>query len=159
MGWPIPRACAEACLLGEPSQQPMCPQDWHMRRCTHQAPLARHSSQPAMLSGSAVNWMLSRCEQRAVPVREPAAAPRRRRNESMLITGWRVGRRSRSLRSGCERRRRRTRCRNAWADSFGGFVCQASSDVSPGRVRRSPWSIPGWRYRGQSRTDERMRTA
>jgi hypothetical protein len=35
MGWPMSRACAEACLLGESSQRPMCPQEWHMRRCTH----------------------------------------------------------------------------------------------------------------------------
>ena len=29
---------------GESSQQPMCPQAWHMRRCTHRIPSARHSS-------------------------------------------------------------------------------------------------------------------
>ena len=33
------RKCAEACLFGESSQQPMCPHDRHMRRCTHQLPL------------------------------------------------------------------------------------------------------------------------
>src|ERR671916_3452659 len=78
MGWPVERAWAEACRFGELSQQPVCPHDWHIRRCTHQLPLARHSSQPAMLSGSSVTWMLSRCQQLALIGRtsqyQPASA-------------------------------------------------------------------------------------
>ena len=39
-------------LADRDSQQPMWPQVWHMRRCTHCIPLARHSSQPATGSGT-----------------------------------------------------------------------------------------------------------
>src|SRR5512133_2538297 len=37
------------------------------------------------------------------------------------------------------------------ADSFGGFHCQASSDASRGRTRRSPWYVPGTPDRSRTR--------
>lgn len=45
-----------ACLFGEESQQPMCPQLRQRRRCTHWLPVARHSWQPCGVNagGSAV---------------------------------------------------------------------------------------------------------
>ena len=47
---------------GELSQQPMCPQVWHIRRCTHCMPVARHSSQPSMArEPRSSTW--SRCAQ------------------------------------------------------------------------------------------------
>jgi len=54
MGCPAWRAWPVACRFGELSQQPMCPQDWHMRRCTQVPPTARQSLQPAISSGNAV---------------------------------------------------------------------------------------------------------
>jgi hypothetical protein len=41
----------------------MCPQVWHIRRCTHVPPIARQSSQPAIVGGSSVMVMLSVCVQ------------------------------------------------------------------------------------------------
>jgi hypothetical protein len=46
IGCPLLRAWAETCRFGELSQQPMCPQVWHILRCTHLPPIAMQSSQP-----------------------------------------------------------------------------------------------------------------
>src|SRR6185312_2346733 len=62
IGCPIDLKCAVACLPSELSQQPMWPQVWHIRRCTHLIPSSRHSSQPATSSGSSRYWTESRCE-------------------------------------------------------------------------------------------------
>jgi hypothetical protein len=40
--------------LGDESQQRIVPQLVHMRRCTQWSPVFRHSSQPAIVGGSAV---------------------------------------------------------------------------------------------------------
>src|SRR5664280_2645009 len=59
---PVLCAWAVACLPNEASQQPTCPHSRHLRRCTHSAPLARHSSQPSVRasdSGSATVFMCS----------------------------------------------------------------------------------------------------
>ena len=39
------RACFDAWRFGEESQQSVRPHDWHVRRCTHLAPMRTHSSQ------------------------------------------------------------------------------------------------------------------
>src|SRR5690348_6216418 len=41
--------CAVACLLGDESQQPTCPQDMQSRSSCHESPLRRHSLQPCPL--------------------------------------------------------------------------------------------------------------
>src|ERR1700728_4884155 len=46
-------AWAVACWLGEVSQHPMWPHCAQRRRCNHQPLLARHSSQPVPLGGTA----------------------------------------------------------------------------------------------------------
>src|SRR3954453_4869371 len=52
-------ACFVACVFGDESQQPMCPHVMQRRRCTHQSPAARHSTQPSPDgAGSAIS---SRC--------------------------------------------------------------------------------------------------
>src|SRR6266536_4419564 len=63
IGCDVSWKCAVACLFGELSQQPMCPQVEHMRRCTHHPSICRHSSQPAISAGSAVTLISSRCVQ------------------------------------------------------------------------------------------------
>jgi hypothetical protein len=50
-GWPGNCACTVACCAGELSQQPMCPHWAHRRRCSHQPPVASHSTQPVPLGG------------------------------------------------------------------------------------------------------------
>src|ERR1700728_2700677 len=49
IGWCVAWKCFVACLFGESSQQPTCPQARQMRRCTHGLPVFRHSSQPRAL--------------------------------------------------------------------------------------------------------------
>src|SRR3954451_6001063 len=61
IGWPVSLLWAVACLPIEWSQQPMWPQVWHIRRCTHCIPNARHSSQPATSPGRARYSTASRC--------------------------------------------------------------------------------------------------
>src|SRR5947209_15797254 len=68
IGCDVSWKCAVACLFGELSQQPIFPQLWHMRRCTHQPPVFRHSSQPAISAGTLVTWISSRCVQLTSPV-------------------------------------------------------------------------------------------
>jgi uncharacterized membrane protein YbhN (UPF0104 family) len=58
--------------LGELSQQPILPQLWHIRRCTHELPIARQSSQPATGSGSSRTRIWSRCAQLAMGGRPTA---------------------------------------------------------------------------------------
>jgi hypothetical protein len=38
--------CFEACWFGELSQQPIRPHSAHLRRCSHQPPVAKQSTQP-----------------------------------------------------------------------------------------------------------------
>jgi len=40
----LARACFDACVLGDESQQRVTPHVWHVRRCTHRAPIFTHSS-------------------------------------------------------------------------------------------------------------------
>src|SRR5262245_13670532 len=54
IGWPLSALCALACLFGDESQQPIFPQVMHIRRCTQALPIFRHSSQPAIFSGSEI---------------------------------------------------------------------------------------------------------
>src|SRR5437660_9633427 len=68
IGCDVSWKCAVACLFGELSQQPIFPQLWHMRRCTHQPPVFRQSSQPAISAGTFVTWISSRCVQLTSPV-------------------------------------------------------------------------------------------
>src|SRR6202163_2731470 len=52
--------CFVACLLGESSQQPTCPQVRQIRKCSHTLPLFRHSSQPSALGvtlGVPLRWV------------------------------------------------------------------------------------------------------
>src|SRR5438876_5527926 len=49
IGWLVAWKCAVAWRFGESSQQPTWPQVRHRRRCTHQSPVCRHSSQPSAL--------------------------------------------------------------------------------------------------------------
>jgi hypothetical protein len=60
IGCPLAPACAVACLFGDESQQPIFPHVIHMRRCTQRLPIFRHSSQPAIVSGSDVTSIWSR---------------------------------------------------------------------------------------------------
>src|SRR4249920_877762 len=60
IGWPLSPACAVACLFGEESQHPIFPQVMHMRRWTQLSPIFRHSSHPAIVSGSRVTSIWSR---------------------------------------------------------------------------------------------------
>ena len=47
-GWSVAWWCFVACVAGELSQQPTCPQAWHTRRWTQSwRPAARQSSQPS----------------------------------------------------------------------------------------------------------------
>ena len=46
MGWPVLALCFEACWFGELSQQPIRPHSAHLRRCSHQPPVAKQSTQP-----------------------------------------------------------------------------------------------------------------
>src|SRR5438128_2625560 len=48
-GWPVAWKCLVACLFGDESQQPTWPHVRQSRRCTHESPVARHSSQPSVL--------------------------------------------------------------------------------------------------------------
>src|SRR5262245_64538772 len=59
-GCPVAFACAVACRFGELSQQRIRPQLVQRRRCTHQPPISRQSSQPGMSSGTSVNSIVSR---------------------------------------------------------------------------------------------------
>jgi len=60
IGWPLSFACAVAWRFGDESQQPIFPQVMHMRRWTQGLPIFRHSSQPAIASGSFVTSIWSR---------------------------------------------------------------------------------------------------
>src|SRR5262245_5563759 len=53
MGWPAVRQCSVACCDGGVSQHPTCPHSAHCRRCTHQPPVASHSTQPVPLGWTA----------------------------------------------------------------------------------------------------------
>jgi hypothetical protein len=54
IGWPTSRACpARVPVRGRESQQPIFPQVMHIRRCTHELPIRRHS-QPSIDAGSAL---------------------------------------------------------------------------------------------------------
>src|ERR1700683_2896468 len=53
IGCPVAAACLDPCWLGELSQHPMCPHSAHRRRCSHQPPDSRHSTQPVPLGGTA----------------------------------------------------------------------------------------------------------
>jgi len=44
--------CSVACCEGDVSQQPTCPHSAQRRRCTHQPPVASHSTQPVPLGGT-----------------------------------------------------------------------------------------------------------
>src|SRR6202163_2125291 len=60
IGWPVAWKCFVACLLGESSQQPTCPQVRQIRKCSHTLPLFRHSSQPSALGvtlGVPLRWV------------------------------------------------------------------------------------------------------
>jgi hypothetical protein len=46
---------AAGVAAGDESQQPIRPYVWHIRRCTHQPPVWRHSSQPATGPGGPVS--------------------------------------------------------------------------------------------------------
>ena len=70
-GWPLSRACALACRLGEESQQPTWPHPRQIRRWHHWPPIARHSSHPAISSGSSVIPIVSRWVQWVALMREP----------------------------------------------------------------------------------------
>src|ERR1700720_3012432 len=52
MGCLVSRQCADACLANESSQHPMCPHAAQRRKCTHQPPIASHSTHPAPLGGT-----------------------------------------------------------------------------------------------------------
>src|SRR5437763_16403330 len=77
IGCDVSWKCAVACLFGELSQQPIFPQLWHMRRCTHQPPVFRHSSQPATSAGTSVTWISSRWVQLTRAVWRAGGALRR----------------------------------------------------------------------------------
>src|SRR5262249_2607339 len=66
IGWPLSFPCAVAWRFGESSQQPTFPEVMHMRRCTHELPIFRHSSQPSSGSGSSVTSIWSRWLQMGV---------------------------------------------------------------------------------------------
>src|SRR2546426_4981080 len=51
-GWCERWKCLVACLLGEESQQPTCPQDMHSRRWTHSPPLAQPDRKSTRLNSS-----------------------------------------------------------------------------------------------------------
>jgi hypothetical protein len=59
---------ALAWRLGEESQQPILPQVWHMRRWTHQPPVARHSSQPSTGPAGSVSLIWSSWVQTAIVI-------------------------------------------------------------------------------------------
>src|SRR5690349_5909228 len=63
-GCPVSLLCAVAWRIGELSQQPTWPHSWHIRRCTHHPPAARHSWQPSSLGG--LSRRVSRCVQVAI---------------------------------------------------------------------------------------------
>src|SRR5580765_4449289 len=71
IGCAVSWKCAVACLFGDWSQQPIFPQIWHMRRCTHQPPVLRHSSQPAISAGNSVTRISPRCVQLTATARLP----------------------------------------------------------------------------------------
>src|SRR5947209_12409140 len=77
IGCDVSWKCAVACLFGELSQQPIFPQIWHMRRCTHQPPVFRHSSQPAMSAGTSATRISSRWVQLTRAVWRAGGALRR----------------------------------------------------------------------------------
>src|SRR4051812_8660750 len=56
----------------------MCPQDWHIRRCTQRVPSRRQSSQPAISVGLSRNSTVSRCVQPAMGQAYGPARPGRR---------------------------------------------------------------------------------
>ncbi|ALG11529.1 nitrate reductase assembly molybdenum cofactor insertion protein NarJ [Kibdelosporangium phytohabitans] len=51
-GCPVSAACWLACLAGDESQQPTCPQARQSRRCTQVPSTGRQSSQPSSVCGS-----------------------------------------------------------------------------------------------------------
>src|SRR5262249_31714158 len=53
--------CLVACLFFDESQQPTWPHERHMRRCTHESPVLRHSSQPRVCG--LTSWIWSWCVQ------------------------------------------------------------------------------------------------
>src|SRR5688500_1071096 len=53
-GWVVLRACFVAWRLGELSQHKVTPHCWHVRRCTHCAPIFTHSSHSRRLAGFGV---------------------------------------------------------------------------------------------------------
>ena len=65
-GWADSWKCPVACRPGELSQQPTWPHARQSRRWTHRPPCARHSSQPAGVSGSGAASTPSRCEHASV---------------------------------------------------------------------------------------------
>jgi len=57
IGWAVAWKCLVAWRLGESSQQPTWPHVRQSRRCTHQDPVLRHSSQPSALGvTSTMEW-------------------------------------------------------------------------------------------------------
>jgi hypothetical protein len=60
IGCPSLAAWARACRFGDESQQPTWPQVKQSLRCTQSEPEARHSAQPAGVSGS-TSWMKLMC--------------------------------------------------------------------------------------------------
>ena len=77
MGWLASRACRLACRLGEESQQPIFAQVMHIRRCSHELPVFRHSSQPSIDAGSSITWIWSRWLQVGITHHAPLRRPRR----------------------------------------------------------------------------------
>src|SRR3981081_4321055 len=71
IGWLVAWKCLVACLFGESSQHPTCPQVRQRRRCTQLSPLLRHSSHPRGVLGA---WSLAarRCAQSST---SPVTAP------------------------------------------------------------------------------------
>jgi hypothetical protein len=76
MGCAVPRKCRVACLPGEESQHPTCPQLRLMRSCTHRPPVRRHSSHPPGVPGE-TSRISSRCTQAVMtPSLPPGGATR-----------------------------------------------------------------------------------
>jgi hypothetical protein len=71
MGCPVSRQCADACRASESSQHPMCPHAAQRRRCTHQPPIASHSTQPVPLGGTAESTAV--LMQASLPVADAAS--------------------------------------------------------------------------------------
>jgi hypothetical protein len=82
MGCPVSRQCADACRANESSQHPMCPHAAQRRKCTHQPPIASHSTHPAPLGGT--KGSMAALMQASLPLHE--RDPHKTLNQSDSIT-------------------------------------------------------------------------